>query len=255
MKFDFVQQLINKAAVENKEELRIRGFKLAILPYNICSCVNLKKLDLSNNLLRFLPKGFDNLYKLEELNISLNTLNNIPENIYSLKRLNKLNVSRNKINDLSPNLNNLTLLKELNLTNNNIKEVPISLKKLSESCTIIWTNDIIHNPNVGFIANIIINMRFLFFRIKTFDYKRIVNQIKINIKSLIEKSRSILLEIKKLGVWIYDEVIKPIQGLLLPLVSILIIILGLIAIVYPPFREHIIEIIKYLLHFLPFKIY
>ena len=97
---------------------------------SITGLVNLKELDLSDNLIYNLSAlAFSNLFKLEKLNLSDNQIKSLPGSVFSdLIELEELDVSNNRVASLAANVfNNLSELEKLNVSNNQIASLPASV--------------------------------------------------------------------------------------------------------------------------------
>ena len=106
---------------------------------SITGLVNLKDLDLSNNLIsRLSALAFSKLFKLEDLNLSNNKIRSLPASVFSdLVELEDLNLNNNEIRSLSVSLfNNLSELETLDVSNNKIRSLSATvfstLSKLEE---------------------------------------------------------------------------------------------------------------------------
>ena len=97
---------------------------------SITGLVNLKELDLSDNLIYNLSAlAFSNLFKLEKLNLSDNQIKSLPGSVFSdLVELEDLNLSDNRVASLAASVfNNLSELEKLNVSNNKIASLPASV--------------------------------------------------------------------------------------------------------------------------------
>ena len=102
----------------------------------IAGLVNLKTLNLSNNLIhRLHALTFRNLFNLEELDLSKNRLRTLPANVFSdLVKLEELNLGDNQIRGLPAALFvDTESLRGLNMSNNQIRVLPAAVfDKLTE---------------------------------------------------------------------------------------------------------------------------
>jgi len=96
--------------------LNLSNRKLEMVPMKVAQCVNLRSLDLSNNLLTDVS-ALKNLQNLQKLNISNNRLQSISA-VLVLKKLQSLDASNNSISMLPSILGQR--LRDLDLSNNRI---------------------------------------------------------------------------------------------------------------------------------------
>ena len=90
----------------------------------------LEKLNLSNNQIRSLPATlFSDLVELEDLNLNNNEIGSLPATVFNnLSELETLDVSHNKIRSLAATVfSNLSQLEELNISHNQIRSLSASL--------------------------------------------------------------------------------------------------------------------------------
>jgi internalin A len=137
--------LIARARDEGWEELDLSGLNLNVLPPEIGSLVNLKRLILGKfdsvtkkilgNELTFLPEEIERITNLEELSAAHNRFASIPSSINNLRNLRILDLNHNYIKSISKTIKNLHKLKKINLTYNQITDISwsmINLKQLQQ---------------------------------------------------------------------------------------------------------------------------
>ena len=130
-------KIIEKARVEEWEELDLAGNELTELPPEIGSLVKLKRLilgkwdskkvELIGNNISFLPKEIGQLTALQQLYLSGNQLTEIPAVIGQLTSLQKLDLNNNKLTEIPAEIGQLTSLQELNLIRNPLVNPPIEV--------------------------------------------------------------------------------------------------------------------------------
>lgn len=102
--------------VTNLEELIMTNNRLTgALPAEIRQLQNLKKLDVSGNLMTGIPAEIGQLSKLEELNYANNNITGLPNELANLKNLKILNLtgsdfSRQDLEAITKNLPNLKVI-------------------------------------------------------------------------------------------------------------------------------------------------
>jgi hypothetical protein len=104
------------------------GLGLDSLSPEIEKLVNLKKLNLTLNLLTCLPNQIWNLKNLTELSLSSNQLTSLPEQIGNLKNLTSLHLSSNQITSLPEQIGNLENLTVLDLSSNEFINLPEQIR-------------------------------------------------------------------------------------------------------------------------------
>ena len=78
------------------EELNLSGNYLTHITEELYVLKNLRKLDLSHNLIRFIaPRGIENLKKLEYFNLEDNLLSELPFGLGEILKLKELNIMEN----------------------------------------------------------------------------------------------------------------------------------------------------------------
>jgi internalin A len=101
--------------------------RLYDLPEDIGELVNMRSLDLNDNLLEGLPKGIYKMKQLETLNVSRNRLYDMPLTLCTLPNLRKLILERNKLFKLPVQLGNMKNLVDLRVGYNRIELLPEEL--------------------------------------------------------------------------------------------------------------------------------
>ena len=133
-------KLIERAAVEQWEELDLSGHRLKTLPPEIGQLRQLKKLILGKrdkqkrligNYLEVLPSELSQLQQLEALSIAGNYIQELPDWIPQLQKISSLDASGNYITNLSESLGQLTNLTSLDLSRNGLNELPEWLGQLT----------------------------------------------------------------------------------------------------------------------------
>ncbi|MDJ0580613.1 COR domain-containing protein [Crocosphaera sp.] len=134
-------KIIEKARVEEWEELDLAGNELTELPPEIGSLVKLKRLILGEwdsknykyigNNITFLPKEIGQLTSLQLLDISGNQLTEIPVVIGQLTSLQRLKLCENKLIEIPSIIGQLTSLQELKLSGNQLTEIPVVIGQLT----------------------------------------------------------------------------------------------------------------------------
>ncbi|HEX2901786.1 MAG TPA: leucine-rich repeat domain-containing protein [Bacteroidia bacterium] len=105
-------------------ELFLSGRGLTDFPMEVFQLVNLRVLDLSQNLLRRLPEGIADLERLEVLNLRNNQLREIPAEIGQLQRLQRLDLDENQLAALPQELASCEALRVLRLNDNSFGTWP-----------------------------------------------------------------------------------------------------------------------------------
>lgn len=81
-----------------------RRNKIEVIPPEISNLVNLRKLDLENNVVNSISPELSNLRKLRVLNLRNNCLSDIPEQIANMEQLEELNILDNPFEFLPPEI-------------------------------------------------------------------------------------------------------------------------------------------------------
>ncbi len=105
-------------------ELFLSGRGLTDFPTEIFQLVNLKVLDLSQNLLRQLPAQIGYLSQLQSLNLRNNQLRQIPAEIGQLMHLQRLDLDENQLAELPQELTECQSLRTLLLNDNSFRHWP-----------------------------------------------------------------------------------------------------------------------------------
>lgn len=112
----FCERIQNEPATIVK--LSATHSKLKTIPADIGRFVNLKVLDLSNNLIEFIPWSIVYLKQLEILNLSHNQLKQLPSTMFHFPYLVSLDLSYNLFERLPNELLRLEKLEKLNVEGN-----------------------------------------------------------------------------------------------------------------------------------------
>ena len=123
--------------------LNMGSMRIAFLPFEVKTLVDLKILNLRNNRLTMFPAELcAALNDLEELNLGQNLLTYLPENLSALSNLRKLILQDNRINILPMGIFGLPVLQELRLDNNLLTdELPGQIADLSVLNTLTLSNN------------------------------------------------------------------------------------------------------------------
>ncbi|CAF0852174.1 unnamed protein product [Didymodactylos carnosus] len=123
---DEIGSLINLRLLEVRENL------LKVLPESLTQLQRLESLDLGSNEIEQLPNGIGRLISLRELWLDINEINQIPIDIGHLKRLQCLDISDNKLTQLPNEIGDLESLTNLELSTNQLEEIPATIGQLSK---------------------------------------------------------------------------------------------------------------------------
>jgi internalin A len=136
-----LEEIIERAAREEWEELDLAGNELKVLPPTIGKLKNLKRLILGKwddskskfigNDLTSLPKEIFKLTNLEILSLGSNQIKEIPAAIAQLTNLQSLYLDHNQIKEIPVVIVQLTNLQSLYLDHNQIKEIPVAIAQLT----------------------------------------------------------------------------------------------------------------------------
>jgi internalin A len=136
-----LEELIERAAREEWEELDLSGNDLTELPPSIGKLKNLKKLILGKwdseqqksfgNKLTSLPLEISKLTNLRSLDLSDNSFSEIPDSITRLTNLRSLDLSDNSFSEIPDSITRLTNLQSLNLSYNSLSTIPDSITRLT----------------------------------------------------------------------------------------------------------------------------
>jgi len=116
--------------IRDMNSLERKYKKIKHLSKSIFVLKNLRKIDLTGNLLRKIPDEIYYVANLSELILSNNLLCTIPTEIGYLPMLHKLDLSQNCFETIPSELGNLEFLTELDLHDNYLKTIPSELGKL-----------------------------------------------------------------------------------------------------------------------------
>ncbi|MGL5626241.1 MAG: leucine-rich repeat domain-containing protein [Candidatus Rhabdochlamydia sp.] len=123
-----------------KEVFKLRNLRkldlslnlIEVLPESIKVWRRLKKLNLCYNDLTYLPhNGVKHLKKIKNLNVSANKLTSLPRAIGLLKNLKNLNAEENYLEELPKEICRCTFLENLNVSSNNLSVLPEGIKHLA----------------------------------------------------------------------------------------------------------------------------
>jgi hypothetical protein len=130
--------------------------------------INLRDLNLSNNLITDISYKIENLINLETLNLSHNSIKRLPNEIGNLINLKKLFLNNNKLKFLFDTIGNLTNLQYLMIRNNDLCDLPVSIGNNINLLHI----DAIYNNFVTIPIEItnILNLQSFTYDINTIDY-------------------------------------------------------------------------------------
>jgi len=125
----FYYRSLPSSELEKITQLFINHAKLEVVPLDVLSLVNLKKLTLVDNNLLTIP-DLSCLVNLETLILDENNLLVIPETVVNIYSLKILGLAQNILSEIPDSIANLTNLTELNLCNNDLESLPNSLSRL-----------------------------------------------------------------------------------------------------------------------------
>lgn len=157
------------AYLQSLEKLVLANNKLASFSRCLCSCENLREVDLSNNKIRIIPKEIVLLTKLEDLLLSYNNIQLLTFNFSRMKNLKSIDLYHNEIIVLPADLCKVTdqeitlkyACKRVTIDNAEIKrlvkvnfgvqciradEAPLPLKELS--CRVIGRINFVELSNL-----------------------------------------------------------------------------------------------------------
>lgn len=109
---------------QQKDCLIVNNNELKDLKGDLSSLDELKKFDLSFNLLKSVPKSISSCQALVYLNLDHNELKSLPSVLGSLQNLETISASSNKITAIAPEIGALRKLHSLLLKNNEITKIP-----------------------------------------------------------------------------------------------------------------------------------
>lgn len=118
------------ASASTVEEFVFCRKKLKKIPPELLQLTQLKRLDLSYNVLEKLPHNFWQLATLHFLKLNNNHLHELPSVLFQLPALKYLDVRFNRLHTISEEIVQLDNLESLNLRANYLHELPQSLGKL-----------------------------------------------------------------------------------------------------------------------------
>ena len=125
-----LEEVIEKARIDQTETLDLRFNKLVSLPESIGNLSNLRELDLRANDLINLPESIGNLSSLREIDLRFNKLVSLPESISNLFRLTTLDLHCNQLAKLPESIGNLSGLTALGIEGNKLTSLPESIGNL-----------------------------------------------------------------------------------------------------------------------------
>jgi Leucine-rich repeat (LRR) protein len=118
--------------VQNLKRLNLSFNILHHIPKSIGKLIFLLELVLDHNKLTSLPKEIKGMYRLRTLSVVNNRLAAIPPEIVHLTSLERLAVNYNKLDALPPEIADLPKLARLWVSNNFIKEIPAQYYRLTK---------------------------------------------------------------------------------------------------------------------------
>ena len=127
-----VEELIEKARVEEWEELDLSDRHLKDIPKSVFKLQNLTFLALNFNELNHIPTNIKNLINLQTLDISYNLISSLPAEIVELNKIINIDLSANSFSTFPDEIISLTTLCKIDLRENELKTIPSSIKKLKE---------------------------------------------------------------------------------------------------------------------------
>ncbi|WP_372367696.1 COR domain-containing protein [Candidatus Uabimicrobium sp. HlEnr_7] len=126
-----IENLIEKAIQEQKQELNLNSRGLDKIPLAIGDAQRLRDLDISKNQLSELPNSISNLINIEYLKINNNLFSKFPNVVLQLSNLKYLDIANNNIRKLPPEISKLSKLESLIVRNNPIERIPLELRILN----------------------------------------------------------------------------------------------------------------------------
>ena len=149
---DAVLKIIEQAAEDGRQDLRLLSGRLTELPKEIFKLNNLTGLYLGFNQISEIPDEIAELKNLTTLTLFSNQISEIPDAIAKLKNLKKLSLGDNKISRIPDVIAELKNLGWLDLENNQISEIPDAIMKLKNLVELNVSGNPITTPPVK-IAN------------------------------------------------------------------------------------------------------
>lgn len=129
-KREWLEDKRNQPLLDAVTGLDLVNCGMVCLPREIFKLRNLKKLNLSKNLIEVLPESIKVWEKLESLNLFHNKLRYLPDNgIKHLVELRDLDVRDNQLTEVPRSISHCNKLTELDLRGNDLKKVPLEIDK------------------------------------------------------------------------------------------------------------------------------
>ena len=117
---------------EEVTELHLHNCRLDALPPVVFGMPELRKLDVSVNMIREIPRQIGQLKNLRSLSLSFNQITELPPQLFELRQLTELNLSNNQIKALPPAIGRLEKLQSLRLAGNALEELPPEIGLLTQ---------------------------------------------------------------------------------------------------------------------------
>ncbi|BAS82926.1 Os03g0212200 [Oryza sativa Japonica Group] len=109
----------------------LRDARLKVVPNEVLQVGNsLRILDLTNNKIAEIPQEVGTLVNMQRLVLAGNLVESIPANIGYLRNLKILTLDRNKISVLPEELGSLSNLQQLSISQNSLSRLPKSVGDL-----------------------------------------------------------------------------------------------------------------------------
>ena len=134
---------LKSLSLKNRESLK-NGVEDRV-PDSIGNLVNLKDLNITNDILNELTESIGHLTGLKQLQLICPNLIELPESMDQLKALTELTINSNRLKELPKSICKLTSLTQLTLICHNLESIPESIGELTELTTLIVASDKINH--------------------------------------------------------------------------------------------------------------
>lgn len=130
-----------KRSMKTSNYLYIRTSNLEMLPPEIGTIPQIKRILASRNKIKSLPAEISKLVNLKELNVRRNKLTGIPTEIGGLHNLQEIDFSDNQLQTIPMEIGNLHEMKYLELNDNRLLTIPYEIGKLSNLVELNLSNN------------------------------------------------------------------------------------------------------------------